>query len=561
VPADLNVPPTAAPAQPRAIGLVWDRLRDLLSSDRAVPASATIAGVGAFALYVATLLPGVSFGDWAEMQTAPALLEVPHPTGFPLLVLLGRLWLTLEPLGRVAWRMNLFSALVVGLASALAVLIAARLGARPVLALAGGLALAAAGTVWSEATVAEVNGLHLFMVTLLLWLAVRWRDELRDRWFLLGVLVGGLAISNHLLAIGALAILVPATLWSGRRRLVRGPWLIVGAAALGLLGLSLYLFIPIRVAISPPGEYPALRTFDGIWSHINGEAYRRDMHFLSVDTFALVLRELPALITYAIGQSNVLVVAGAAIGALVTLRRDPWAGVVLLGLAGVTLDLFVGYRGDLPHYLLVAWLVTGVWFALGAEWLARAVVTATTSTAQRVPAQRRSLGTAVILALAIAAPLAAGVSNYASHDLSGDRTGDAFVDEVFAALPQNAVLYTYWDAGEPLHYARCVEHRRTDLVILAPDDWVSFRPCEGVGTIDALYSGRPIYALAYSGRGLESIRGRYTSQYVATLAVPYGERTTDHTADLIRLYPNATGLVGDSLTVPDPQALARLPER
>src|SRR4051812_39967614 len=151
------------------------------------------------------------------MQTAPFLLEVPHPTGFPLYVLLGRAWLLIEPFGSVAWRMNLFAAVVVSLAAATAVLIAARLGARPLPALVGGMTLAAIGTVWDSATTAEVNGLHLLMVSLLLLLAIRWRDERRDRDLLLGGLAGGLAVSNHLLALVALAVLVPAVLWAGRR--------------------------------------------------------------------------------------------------------------------------------------------------------------------------------------------------------------------------------------------------------------------------------------------------------------------------------------------------------
>jgi hypothetical protein len=54
-------------------------------------------------VYVATALPGVSFGDWAEMQQVPARLEVPHETGFPLYVLLGKAF-SLIPVGSVAFR-------------------------------------------------------------------------------------------------------------------------------------------------------------------------------------------------------------------------------------------------------------------------------------------------------------------------------------------------------------------------------------------------------------------------------------------------------------------------
>jgi hypothetical protein len=81
------------------------------------------------------------------------------------------------------------------------------------------------------------------------------------------------------------------------------------------------------------------------------------------------------------------------------------------------------------------------------------------------------------------------------------------------------------------------------VLILAPDDWVSFRPCTTLTTIEALRSGRPIYALAIFNRGLGSIGGLYTSQYVTTLRVPSGGRGLDNVANLERLTPIGAGSV------------------
>ncbi len=84
---------------------------------------ATAAGVLSFVVYAATALPGVSFGDWAEMQQVPARLEVPHTTGFPLYTLLGWLF-SLIPVGSVAYRADLLSATAAAGSVAVAVLIA-----------------------------------------------------------------------------------------------------------------------------------------------------------------------------------------------------------------------------------------------------------------------------------------------------------------------------------------------------------------------------------------------------------------------------------------------------
>lgn len=74
---------------------------------------ALIAGALALAtlcLYLATLLPDVGAGDIAEFQRAAPTLGLPHPTGYPLYMILGWLWSHLPLGGTMAWRMNLLSA-------------------------------------------------------------------------------------------------------------------------------------------------------------------------------------------------------------------------------------------------------------------------------------------------------------------------------------------------------------------------------------------------------------------------------------------------------------------
>ena len=68
------------------------------------------------AVYLRTLAPGALGGDPGELQFVPAILSMPHPTGTPLYILLGKLW-SMLPLGpSVAWRMNLLAALSAALA-------------------------------------------------------------------------------------------------------------------------------------------------------------------------------------------------------------------------------------------------------------------------------------------------------------------------------------------------------------------------------------------------------------------------------------------------------------
>ena len=67
-------------------------------------------------VYILTLSPGALGGDPGELQFVPAILSIPHPTGTPLYLILGKIW-SLLPLGpNVAWRMNLLAAVSAALA-------------------------------------------------------------------------------------------------------------------------------------------------------------------------------------------------------------------------------------------------------------------------------------------------------------------------------------------------------------------------------------------------------------------------------------------------------------
>src|SRR4030042_341930 len=60
--------------------------------------------------YLVTLAPTVGQHDTFEFQVLSYELGIAHPTGYPLYTLLGKLF-TLVPLGNVAYRVNLSSAL------------------------------------------------------------------------------------------------------------------------------------------------------------------------------------------------------------------------------------------------------------------------------------------------------------------------------------------------------------------------------------------------------------------------------------------------------------------
>src|SRR5579862_6662230 len=76
-----------------------------LSASRVDALCATALFAGSLTLYLKTAAPGVYSFDAAEFSIAAATWGIPHATGYPLFVLLGRLFIQVLPLGDAAYRM------------------------------------------------------------------------------------------------------------------------------------------------------------------------------------------------------------------------------------------------------------------------------------------------------------------------------------------------------------------------------------------------------------------------------------------------------------------------
>jgi 4-amino-4-deoxy-L-arabinose transferase-like glycosyltransferase len=106
---------------------------------------------------------------------------------------------------------------------------------------------------WAEAVVAEVYALNSFLIVLLVFLYIKAsKGRLGDaRYILLSGFVSGLAVVNHESAVLYLPALVLTWLFvpveSGRERLRAS----VTGFAFFLLGLSVFLYLPVRSTAAP----------------------------------------------------------------------------------------------------------------------------------------------------------------------------------------------------------------------------------------------------------------------------------------------------------------------
>ena len=113
------------------------------------------------------------------------------------------------------------------------------------------------------------------------------------------------------------------------------------------------------------------------------------------------------------------------------------------------------------------------------------------------------------------------------------------MDRVLAALPENAVLLTYWDAIEPLWYAHCVEGQRPDLLILA-NAQPTAQGCQDFhGDVASLVATRPTYALLPFDADYDALSASYALTPVDRLLVPYGNPYPQYARDLVLLPPRS----------------------
>ena len=78
-----------------------------------------VAGVLSLATYLITLCPTVYVEGSGELIGATHYLGTPHPTGYPLFALIGRLFTAVLPFASVAYEVNLVSAVTGAAAAAL----------------------------------------------------------------------------------------------------------------------------------------------------------------------------------------------------------------------------------------------------------------------------------------------------------------------------------------------------------------------------------------------------------------------------------------------------------
>ncbi len=253
-------------------------------------AAALVVGVACLGSYVATLSHWCWVGDSGELTADAAILGIPHPPGYPLYTLLGRVLLVLAPL-KPAVVMNVSSAVASACAAGLLGLAVLRLGGGWASVFAGGLLYGLAGSTWRHSIVAEVYALHVMLAVLAFLFALRARRDTSTRHTVAACWVLGLGLAHHT----SMVLLLPAlgTLLASPVRRARESRrvLLICVGAL-VLGLTAYLYLPIRSRLDPANDWGNPESPRALWDHVTGRLYAGQMASFSPASVASNLRAL-----------------------------------------------------------------------------------------------------------------------------------------------------------------------------------------------------------------------------------------------------------------------------
>jgi len=453
-------------------------------------------------------------------------------------------------------------------------------GPRRLAALAGALVAATSFTVWNQSVVNEkVYTLSLLSVALVLWLIVRWDDqplgEGHDHHLLMIVYLLALTSTNHMMGVlvgPVVVVLLFPELKSqrpsdvGARRVEWSQWLVfcsvyalivasglesatplkfaavlflgalgyaiiqarnwdfaVAVLVVAVVGISVYLFLPIRAAHFPAINEGEPTNWSALWDVLTRQQYGKPPVWQRQATLTAQIGMWIQYFSWQWGRDwSTQIRAGLAmlffiIGCLGAYRhfkadlRTAVAMTTLMATFTLVLIFYLNFKygyswapdnaqlqrevRERDYFFIASFALWGVWVGMGLatlmEWVNEALE-------DREPdPQRRWMVATPVLLLALV-PL---VGNHLTASRKGETLARDFASDLLQSVEPYGVLVTAGDNDTfPLWYAQEVEHIRQDVTVvnlsLANTDWylrqLQRRPLATFdsSTAPAIYRGR-----------------------------------------------------------------------
>ena len=443
-------------------------------------------------IYILTLSPALSFIDSGELATCCATLGIAHPSGYPLYVLLGRIF-SLFPFGKPIYLLNLMSAFWISLTNLCfflslfilsgiffpkeyaaklkvmsAVLVTALFSFSPIL--------------WSQAVINEVYSLNIFLCSLIILIALYWykrNSSLNNPEtfnpcliYLLAYLLG-LGSGNHLLSLFIFPALFFLLITSGYKGAYSLKSLIL-IAGFFILGISIYLYLPIRSSLDPALNWGNPSSWLNLKNHLTAKMYQSRMFSETQTEFWNNLRYFGSTF---LKQFPVWAFPIMLLGFLRAIKQNLRIDLFFFLIIFFNLLWSLNYGiKDIDPYFLQTILVSGFFLFSGLLFffqLLEKLLSFLKSSSRLKIVLNYSIVSVLIIFFLLRFP-----GEFKSQNRSKNYIPYDFTSNILRSAHKDALILTeVWDYYSPWLYLRFVENKRPDLLMVSTDllEWSWFQ--------------------------------------------------------------------------------------
>ncbi len=414
-----------------------------------------------FLVYLKTLAPTITGGDSGELITAAYTLGIAHPPGYPAWCLLGKLFSSL-PIGDVAYRLNLMSAFWASLAIGCLSLTVLELTGKKAAALSAALIVAFSRDYWDQSLTAEVYSLNIFFVSLSFLFFMSWRKSGKVDFLYAWALVSGLSLTHH-------NTILPVIFLCGLSLLAFSPRLSFDLKKLSVLtllfalGLSLYVYLPIRSASNPPMDWGNPETLSATLDHILRKQYAFGFTERPRE-LVVFLKQAWVLLRLLHEQFTFVFLLASVFGGIKLYRNDKrmlalFVSIILVSSFGLAALINFEVEREaietVRPFLLPAYFFVALLIGIGLSGIIDLLQSG------RGQGFAPLINASLILLPAIPLSL-----NYTKVDKSEYLYADVYAHDLLATLDQNAILFSTSDhTAFPLIYLQAVEGERPDITV------------------------------------------------------------------------------------------------
>lgn len=407
-------------------------------------------------IYFKTLLPDVDFWDTGEFQTIGYTFDIAHPTGYPLYIILLKIFNTIFPLGNIAFRANLLSTVFASLGLYFLAKTIQLITKNLILSTFIPIILGTNPFLWSIAIRADPHTLHFLLVSLFIYLDCLIIVKKKYKLILALSIIFGLSVTNHLLSIFLLPSFIITLI------IIKIP---PKNKALSLFVPSIFFllfYLTIPIIYHSKGSFTIdynLNDTKNLIRYILGQDFN-PQGFLKINNqFFLNLKDSFELLNKNLGT---IVILTSNLGLLILIVKERF-GLILLPLFLFNLSFSANYH----NAIIERYYITNITLLyLSLAYLLGIIINKTGSIIRKTQkvwifAINFLIGIFLITLIEVSIS-----QNYAKIDQSKNHSARRWATSVLENLEPNAVIFSWWSYSTPLWYLQKVEKIRPDILII-----------------------------------------------------------------------------------------------